>query len=81
MRQLVFKPPGTYVLTVFTEVNILLSTLPGPRVGLHQIRGLSTDRVYVCLLPHDSCTTEGKRCRLRETLCPLTKPLPPVVFL
>lgn len=81
MRQLVFKLPGTYVLTVFTEVNILLSTLPGPRVGLNQIRGLSTGSAYICLLSHDSCTTEGKRCPLGETLCPLTKPLPPVLFL
>lgn len=81
MRQLVFKLPGTYVLTVLAEVNILLSTLPGPRVGLNQIRGLSAGSDCICLLPHDSCTTEGKRCRLREMLCPLTKPLPPVLFL
>lgn len=53
-RQLVCRLTGAYVFTVFTEVNILLHTLPGPRAGLKQIQGLSIGSLYICFQSRDS---------------------------
>lgn len=60
MRQLVCRLTGAYVFTVFTEVNILLRTLPVPRAGPNQIQGLSVGSVCIYLQSHDSGPTEGR---------------------